>query len=92
MKVEHVAGKEAGKIMLYALSTCGWCAKTRKLLTDLGIAYDFVYVDLLLGGDRDEATKAMKQWNPASSFPTLIINDDKCIIGFNEQEIRTALK
>ena len=92
MKIEHVAGKEAGKVMLYALSTCGWCAKTRKLLSDLGIAYDYVYVDLLAGNDRDDATKAMKQWNPAISFPTIIINDDKCIIGFDEKEIRRVLK
>lgn len=92
MKIEHITGKEAGKIMLYALSTCGWCGKTRKLLSDLGVAYDYVYVDLLAGNDRDEATAAMKQWNPASSFPTMVINNDKCIIGFDEKEIRRVLK
>ena len=32
MAVNHVAGRNKGKVMLYALSTCGWCAKTKELL------------------------------------------------------------
>jgi len=33
MKMVHVEGKNAGQIILYALSTCGWCKKTRELLS-----------------------------------------------------------
>jgi len=29
MVVEHVPGRNAGQVMLYALSTCVWCKKTR---------------------------------------------------------------
>lgn len=32
MSVKHVPGEDRGKIALYALSTCGWCAKTKELL------------------------------------------------------------
>lgn len=92
MKTEHVAGKEAGKVMLYALSTCGWCRKTRQLLNDLGIAYDYLYVDLLQGKERDEAVAAIKEWNPETSFPTLVIDNKKCIIGYKEDEIQKNLK
>ena len=92
MKVEHMTGKEAGKVMLYALSTCGWCRKTKELLSDLGVAYDYVYVDLLTGAEREEAIKAVTKWNPARSFPTIVLNDDKCIIGFKEEDIKKSLK
>ncbi|MBN1366874.1 MAG: glutaredoxin family protein [Dehalococcoidales bacterium] len=92
MQTEHVTGKEAGKVMLYALSTCGWCRKTRQLLNDLGIAYDYTYVDLLSGKDRDEVIEAVNKWNPEGSFPTLVINDNKCVIGYKEDEIRENLK
>jgi glutaredoxin-like protein NrdH len=92
MKTEHVSGKEAGNIMLYALSTCGWCRKTRQFLSDLGVAYDYLYVDLLIGKEREEAINAVKKWNPESSFPTIVINDKKCIIGYKEDEIRQSLK
>jgi glutaredoxin-like protein NrdH len=92
MKTEHVAGKEAGNIMLYALSTCGWCRKTRQFLNDLGIAYDYLYVDLLTGDEREEAINAVKKWNPDSSFPTIVINNKRCIVGYKEDEIRKSLK
>ncbi len=92
MKIEHVPGKEAGKVMLYALSTCGWCRKTRQLLSDLGVAYDYVYVDLLTGKEQEEAINAVKKWNPDSSFPTIVVNDNKCIVGFKEDVIRQSLK
>jgi glutaredoxin-like protein NrdH len=91
MAIEHVPGKNKGKIMLYALSTCVWCKKTRQLLEDLGVDYDYEYVDLLQGNERVQALDAVKKWNPVCSFPTLVIND-KCIIGFKEDKIREALK
>jgi len=92
MTIEHVEGKDAGKLMLYALSTCGWCRKTKQLLNDLGVAYDFVYIDLLQGKERETAINIVKKWNPASSFPTLVINDSNCIIGFDENGIKKELQ
>ncbi len=91
MRVTHVEGKNAGKVMLYALSTCGWCKKTRALLEDLGIEYDYVYVDLLDGDERASAIQEMLKHNPNRAFPTLVIDDEKCIIGFKEDDIREVL-
>jgi glutaredoxin-like protein NrdH len=92
MKIEHVDGKDAGKVMLYTLSTCPWCRKTKQLLLDLGVAYDYIDVDHLDGKEREETLDAIRKWNPACSFPTLVINDAKCIIGFAENDIKQALK
>ena len=91
MAVEHVDGKDKGKIMLYALSTCGWCGKTKELLRQIGVAFDYVYVDLLDGDEQDQAIGTVEKFNPSGSFPTLVINDKKTIVGFREQEIREAL-
>jgi hypothetical protein len=60
MNSEHVAGNDKGKIMLYALSTCIWCKKTRELLQSSGAAFDYVYVDLLKGEDRAQAIEEIK--------------------------------
>lgn len=90
MKFEHVEGKDESKIILYALSTCPWCGKTRDLLSSLGVKYDYVYVDLLKGKDREQAVNEIKSLNPSISFPTVVVGD-KVIIGFNEKEIRAAL-
>ena len=92
MAVVHVPGKNSGHIMLYALSTCGWCQKTKKLLDDLGVAYDYEYVDHLDGDEREKAIKEITVWNPSCSFPTVIINSETCIVGYKEDEIREALR
>ena len=88
MGIEHVNGKEKGTVMLYALSTCGWCNRTKELLREIGIAFDYTYVDLLEGKEQDEAMTTVERFNPSGSFPTLVINDKKCIVGFREKEIR----
>ena len=90
LQAEHVKGENKGKIMLYALSTCGWCRKTKELLNELGVEYEYIYVDLLEDEDEDTAMDEVKKWNPRLSFPTLVI-DDKCIVGFKEDEIREVL-
>ncbi len=92
MTIEHVPGKNAGNIMLYALSTCGWCRKTKQLLDELGVKYDYEYVDHLQGKPREETMEVVKRWNPGCTFPTLVINDEKCIVGYKEDEIREALR
>jgi glutaredoxin-like protein NrdH len=91
MNFEHVAGKDKGKVTLYALSTCIWCKKTKELLSTLGVSFNYIYVDLLKGNDRSNIVEEVKKYNPACSFPTLIIGD-KCIIGFREKEIKEALQ
>jgi glutaredoxin-like protein NrdH len=91
MIMQHVEGQDKGKLVLFALSTCGWCKKTRELIEDLDANYDYVYVDLLQGKEREEVVEMVKKWNPQVSFPTLVINDEECIIGFKEEEIKEAL-
>ena len=91
MVMQHVEGQDKGKLVLFALSTCGWCKKTRELIEDLDANYDYVYVDLLQGKEREEVVEMVKKWNPQVSFPTLVINDEKCIIGFKEEEIKEAI-
>ncbi len=86
----HVNGKNKGKIALYALSTCVWCKKTKELLTTLGVEFSYIYVDQLPEGEMESVYSKMKQWNPAGSFPTLVMNEKRAIVGFRENEIREA--
>lgn len=90
MKLTHVTGKKKGDIVLYALSTCGWCGKAKALLDKLGVEYSFVHVDLLQGSERKEVLKEVELHNPSRSFPTIVING-KAIVGYREDEIKEAL-
>jgi glutaredoxin len=91
MTVKHVDGKDKGHILLYALSTCGWCKKTKRLLGDLGVAYDYIDVDNLTDTHKTATIEKIKKWNPQCTFPTLVIHDTQCIIGYKEDEIKKLL-
>ena len=91
MTMEHVNGKKVGKVTLYALSTCGWCNRTKELLRQLGVEFDYVYVDMLEGREREDAMNEVEKWNPRGSFPTLVVRNERSIVGFQEKEIREAL-
>ena len=90
-KGEHISGIDKGKIVMYGLSTCVWCKRTKKLLTDLGVDFDFIYVDKLEGEEENQAVEEVRHFNPSTSFPTTVINGEKAIVGFREKEIREAL-
>lgn len=87
----HIDGINKGDVMLYALSTCGHCKRARDLLNELGVAYDFLYVDHLSRQEMDEVLVELEKINPRGAFPTLVINGSKIIIGNREDEIREAL-
>lgn len=90
MAITHIDGRQAGKILLYALSTCGWCRKTKELLNELGVAYDYIDMDRLDPAKTPSVRDDLVKWNPSCSFPTLVIGD-KCIVGFKEDEIRESV-
>jgi glutaredoxin-like protein NrdH len=91
MAFTHVPGKNVGDVKLYALSTCPWCKKAKKLFDDLGIEYSFTDVDLLQGEERTQAMAAIRKWNPSGNFPTVVLDNAKCIVGFREDELRAAM-
>jgi glutaredoxin-like protein NrdH len=92
MTVNHVPGNKKGDVMLYALSTCGWCKKTRNLLEELKIDFNFTEVDLLDATGKEKAIEEVKKWNPRCSFPSLVIGNSVCIVGFDEEKIRDTFK
>ncbi len=92
MAAKHVPGKKVAHIMLYALSTCPWCQKTKRLLDEMGVDYNYEDVDLLTGDERRDVVIDVQRWNPGRSFPTVVINDSRSIIGFQESELRNLLK
>lgn len=79
------------KVMLYALSTCGWCKKTRAFLDENSVQYDYVYVDVLQGEEKERAMAEVGRWNPRLSFPTVVVDDRESVAGFKEDRLREVL-
>lgn len=91
MNTTHIDGENKGSILLFALSTCGWCKKVKELLDELNVEYDYVYADLTQGEERNKIVSQLKNYNSKISFPTLIINESNVIVGYNPDEIKELL-
>jgi len=91
MEIKKVKGKKIKPVMLYALSTCVWCKKTKKFLEDLGVEYDFIFVDMEKGDDAAKLEKEIEKWNPEGGFPTIVIDNKECIVGFKPDDIKEKL-
>jgi glutaredoxin-like protein NrdH len=82
-------GEQRKKIRLYSLSTCPTCKQVRAFLDSHGLAYDLIEVDLLDSGEQWLTSKELKKYNPAATYPTLVI--EEVILGLNEAAIKEAL-
>ena len=54
------------------------------------IAFRTVYMDLLVGAERNEEMRRLRRINPACSFPTIIVSQE-VIVGFKEEKLRRLL-
>ena len=88
MTFQHVDGRDRGKVVMYALSTCMWCKMTKKLLKELGVAYDFVDVDQLGETEKEQARAVILKWNPTGNYPTIVIDDRECLAGHDDDKIQ----
>ncbi|MDA3899804.1 MAG: glutaredoxin family protein [Spirochaetes bacterium] len=86
-KFTRVEGKPCGTVHLFGLSTCIWCRKTKEYLDEKGVEYHYVFVDLLDEEDKANARKCIEKWNADVSYPTIVVNEKKIIVGFDEEEI-----
>ncbi len=81
---------ESTKIILYALQTCSHCKDLKRWLAERGLPFQTVNVDMLAGAERNDTLRHLRRINPRMSFPTLVVGDTT-IVGFKEEDIRTAL-
>ena len=82
------------KIVFYGLSTCPYCRRAKEYMDEHNITFELIYVDLLKGDERTEMVEKVREYNPALSFPTIVIFDksDKSnvYVGFTD-EARAAV-
>ncbi len=77
-------------VKVYALSTCPYCRRTKKLLDEQGISYEAVDVDLLEGEEQDRVLAEVERLTGKQSFP-VVVTDAGVIVGHDEAKLRRAL-
>ena len=89
VKVEGV--KKDHHVLLYALSTCGWCKMTKAFLKENAVEYEYIDVDKLESSDRETVDQDIRRRGGRLAFPTLIIDNKTLITGLKKDEISKAL-
>ncbi|MEW6549230.1 MAG: glutaredoxin family protein [Spirochaetota bacterium] len=70
-------------IVVYALSTCGFCRKAMSFLDDEGFSYSFIHVDKIPLDTKNELKKELKEkFNENVAFPFAVIDDKDHLVGF----------
>ena len=76
------------KIVFYGLSTCPYCRRAKEYMEEHSIPFELHYVDLLEGDERSVTVEKVREYNPALSFPTIVIcapdKKDKVYVGFTD--------
>lgn len=86
-----IAPGDDGKPLMYNLTTCRHCVRLHNYLDQQDVDHHDVTVDYFVGDARKEILAKLREYNPRSSFPTLIFPDGKAIIGFKENELIAAI-
>ena len=93
MPITKVEGtKNNHRVFLYTLSTCGWCKKTKELLKEKGVTYEYIDVDVLKAEERKAAIEDLHKRNAPLGFPVVIIDDKQLISGYQPDKILSALE
>jgi glutaredoxin len=92
MQFTEVTGtKNNHKVTLYALSTCVWCKLIKQFLSDNGVAYRFIDVDLLNEADKNIANQDIICKGGTITYPTTIIDNEKLVQGYRVAYIKLLI-
>jgi len=92
LQFSKVSGKRNDhKVTLYALSTCVWCKLTKQFLTDNGVEFEFIDVDLLDEDDKRKVHETIMSKGGSLSYPTTIVDDKTVVTGFRKDKLKEAL-
>jgi glutaredoxin-like protein NrdH len=84
--VHEEGARRDHSVVVYALSTCGFCQRALGFLRNRGVDFRYVYVDQL-PKDVKEAVKAevRRRFQIKELFPTLILDDSEALTGFDRE-------
>ena len=92
MQFTKVPGKNnRHKILMYAISTCGWCKRAKRTLNGMKVEYEYVDIDLSNSEDKEAIRTDITRRGGRLLYPTIIINDEILLTNPTEKELREAL-
>lgn len=84
--------REDAGIVVYALSTCGFCKRALAFLDANGFPYRYVYVDFLPLETKNAVKQALQErFGEHVAFPFAVTGDGAHLVGFIEADWRKTL-
>ena len=93
MKKVKVSGEnDKHMVLMYAISTCGWCKRAKRFLEVNKVRYEYVDVDLCNSQDREMIREDIVRRGGDIVYPTLIVDNELLITGYREDKMREVLE
>jgi glutaredoxin len=93
MQIIKVSGSnKKHNVLMYAISTCGWCKRAKKMLNDMDVEYEYVDIDLSSWEDRQKIRQDILSRGGRLLYPTIIIDNKTLLTNPPESKIREVLE
>jgi len=79
------------KVIMYTMSTCPWCRKTKKFFTDNKIPFEYTDYDLATDEEQKKIMDTMLKKGADGIFPFVIIGKD-VVIGYHPEKYSELLR
>ncbi|MHA1385352.1 MAG: glutaredoxin family protein [Candidatus Helarchaeota archaeon] len=84
-----IPGKyDKNEVKIYTISTCMWCRRLKRKLSENNIAYSYLDIDLLTGEEKSELRPYLRQFRSVLAFPMMFINEEFIPNQFIDEKIR----
>jgi len=77
---------------LYAISTCGWCKRAKKVLNENEVEYEYIDLDIANQEDKEIIRKDIQKRGGILAYPTVIIDDQILLTGPSPDKLRQVLE
>lgn len=92
MQTTKVFGdKNNHKVLVYAISTCGWCKRAKNFLNENNVEYEFIDIDLANNDDKETIKKDITSRGGPLAYPTLIIDNKILLTGAPQDKLKEIL-
>jgi len=79
-------------IIVYALSTCGFCKRSLAFLDANKMEYSYIYMDKIPLETKNEAKRILKErFHQDIAFPFAVVDDKDTLVGFIEADWKQTL-
>ncbi|WGM90622.1 MAG: glutaredoxin [Candidatus Bathyarchaeota archaeon] len=79
-------------VLVYAISTCGWCKRAKNFLKENDVEYEYVDIDVLNNEDKEKIKQDIITRGGPLVYPTLIIDNKILITGAPQDKLKEILE